>query len=414
MLEEDNDNNPPELVEASGEEEQAPAVPDQSEEDRLRTTSMADSTRDDNKIKPVPISQFITHNNLQVCQVNATIPHANLAMEEHVALAYVEPTVIGTGSFGIVFKADLQHTSETVAIKKVLQDQRYKNRELDIFREVQHENLLKLKYYYYTSGNGTEVYLNLITEYFPDTLSSIVRRQRRARRYIPAWMRTLCAYQIFRGLNYLHTRGICHRDIKPQNILFDMQRNLLQICDFGSAKHLIPGQFSVSYICSRYYRAPELIFGSRSYSTSIDMWSVGCVLAELCLLRPLFAGETSLDQLVEIIKHMGSPSPEEILAMQPEDEEINIPHLEPHTWQELLPSHACTDPFRDLVSAILIYDPQQRLTALEALAHPAMDEVRSPEFIDRAKTLPMLFNFSEEEFVLQPELREKLIPHGLA
>ena len=93
----------------------------------------------------------------------------------------------------------------------------------------------------------------------------------------------LYAYQAFRGLAYIHALGICHRDIKPQNLLVDPDTHELKICDFGSAKRLSAGEVNVSYICSRYYRAPELIFGATNYTQSIDVWSVGCVLAELLL-----------------------------------------------------------------------------------------------------------------------------------
>lgn len=93
----------------------------------------------------------------------------------------------------------------------------------------------------------------------------------------------LYIYQNFRALAYLHALGICHRDIKPQNLLVDSDNHVLKVCDFGSAKRLIKGEVNVSYICSRYYRAPELIFGATEYNNSIDVWSVGCVMAELLL-----------------------------------------------------------------------------------------------------------------------------------
>ncbi|KAH1083461.1 hypothetical protein J1N35_023222 [Gossypium stocksii] len=109
--------------------------------------------------------------------------------------------------------------------------------------------------------------------------------------------------QIFRGLAYLHSVvGVCHRDLKPQNVLVDPLTHQVKICDFGSAKVLVKGEANISYICLRFYRAPELIFGATEYTTSIDIWSAGCVLAELLLGQPLFPGENAVGQLVEIIK----------------------------------------------------------------------------------------------------------------
>jgi serine/threonine protein kinase len=91
--------------------------------------------------------------------------------------------------------------------------------------------------------------------------------------------------------------------VEPNNLV-------LKICDFGSAKRLVKGEPNVAYICSRYYRAPELIFGATDYSTAIDVWSIGCVIAEMLLGEPLFPGESATDQLVEIIKILGTPTAE--------------------------------------------------------------------------------------------------------
>jgi serine/threonine protein kinase len=96
-------------------------------------------------------------------------------------------------------------------------------------------------------------------------------------------------------LTYIHSLGICHRDIKPQNLLVDPQTHSLKVCDFGSAKRLVRGEINVSYICSRYYRAPELIFGATEYTNAIDVWSVGCVMAEMLLGQPLFPGDSGVD-----------------------------------------------------------------------------------------------------------------------
>lgn len=129
--------------------------------------------------------------------------------------------------------------------------------------------------------------------------------------------------------------GICHRDIKPQNILVDPNNYALKICDFGSAKRLVKGEPNVAYICSRYYRAPELIFGATDYSTAIDVWSIGCVIAEMLLGEPLFPGESATDQLVEIIKILGTPSAEQIKIMNPQHQEFKFPQIKSHPWNKV-------------------------------------------------------------------------------
>ena len=109
----------------------------------------------------------------------------------------------------------------------------------------------------------------------------------------------LYMYQVARSLAYIHQVGICHRDIKPQNLLLDPNTHVVKLCDFGSAKMLVKGESNIAYICSRYYRAPELIFGATDYTTAIDTWSFGCVFAELILGQPLFPGESNVDQVVQ-------------------------------------------------------------------------------------------------------------------
>ena len=113
------------------------------------------------------------------------------------------------------------------------------------------------------------MYLNLVLEFVPDTVYRVARAFHKKKEYMPILYVKLYAYQLCRSLAYIHGLGICHRDIKPQNLLIDHERGILKLCDFGSAKILKSGEPNVSYICSRYYRAPELIFGATFYTTTI-------------------------------------------------------------------------------------------------------------------------------------------------
>ncbi|KAJ1948655.1 glycogen synthase kinase 3, partial [Dispira parvispora] len=204
-------------------------------------------------------------------------------------LSYTNCKNVGNGSFGVVYQAQLVPSGEMVAIKKVLQDKRFKNRELAVMKEVRHYNIVELKAYFYAQGeNKDDLYLNLVLEFVPETVYRVTRQYAKLKQPVPIFHVKLYMYQLFRSLAYIHSIGICHRDIKPQNLLLNPTTGILKLCDFGSAKVLVAGEPNVSYICSRYYRAPELIFGATNYTTSIDIWSAGCVMAELILGQPLF------------------------------------------------------------------------------------------------------------------------------
>ncbi|CAF4429621.1 unnamed protein product, partial [Didymodactylos carnosus] len=175
------------------------------------------------------------------------------------------------------------------------------------------------------------------------------------------------------------------------------------------AKQLIKGEPNVSYICSRYYRAPELIFGAIDYTCYIDVWSSGCVLAELLLGQPIFPGESGVDQLVEIIKVLGTPSREQIRQMNPNYQEFRFPQIKAHPWHKVFRNR--TPPMAiDVVCRLLDYTPATRLTPLEACAHSFFDELRDPETRLPNGLLPPLFNFSQQELNITPSLNNRLIP----
>ncbi|KAG2684027.1 hypothetical protein I3843_10G059100 [Carya illinoinensis] len=298
-------------------------------------------------------------------------------------ISYMAERVVGTGSFGIVFQAKCLETGETVAIKKVLQDRRYKNRELQLMRVMDH----------------------------PNTMYRVLKHYSSANQRMPLIFVKLYLYQIFRGLAYIHTvPGVCHRDLKPQNLLVDPLTHQVKLCDFGSAKMLVKGEANISYICSRFYRAPELIFGATEYTTSIDIWSAGCVLAELLLGQPLFPGENAVDQLVEIIKVLGTPTREEIRCMNPNYTDFRFPQIKAHPWHKVFHKRMPPEAI-DLASRLLQYSPSLRCTALEACAHPFFDELREPNArLPNGRPLPPLFNFKQELSGASPELVNRLIP----
>lgn len=327
-------------------------------------------------------------------------------------LTYNADKVIDRGTFGVVYQATVAETGETVAIKKVLQDRRYKNRELQIMKELSHPNVITLRHAFYTTGTSQdELYLNVVMDYMPDTMYRIVKHYSKMRQQMPILLVKLYAYQLMRGIGYVHKIGICHRDIKPQNVLADPSCCTMKICDFGSAKKLVRGEPNVSYICSRYYRAPELIFGATEYDTMIDVWSNGCVIAEMILGNPIFPGDNAVDQLVEIIKVLGTPTREQILAMNHNYTEFKFPQIKAIPWPRFFKNKAPNDAI-DFIASLLVYIPNQRPNAYQSLLHPFFDELRDQNTrLPNGAQLPNLFEWTiQERELVEPGLLERLTP----
>lgn len=332
-------------------------------------------------------------------------------------ISYSAERIIGNGSFGVVFQAAVVETGEVVAIKKVLQDKRFKNRELQIMRQLvkdPHSNIVGLKHCFYSQGEKPdELYLNLVLEYVPETVYSISRQHSKAKIALPLLHVKLYLYQLSRALSHIHSLGICHRDIKPQNLLVNPETQQLKLCDFGSAKALVKGEPNVAYICSRYYRAPELIFGSTDYTTAIDVWSQGCVGAELLLGQPLFPGDSGVDQLVEIIKVLGTPTREEISSMNSNYTEFKFPQIKACQWRKVFRSKTPEDAM-DFIASTLAYAPEERVKPLDGCAHPFFDELRNPSTkLPTGKELPPMFDFTQHELNSSPDILRKLIPDHL-
>jgi serine/threonine protein kinase len=325
---------------------------------------------------------------------------------------YTAKGVLSKGNFGSVYKALVQESGQLVAIKKVFEDPDYKTRELEILKKTKHPNVVKVRHAFYTREPSTDkLFLNLVMDYIPDTLHKIIQLYKNMRQNFPLVYAKLYTYQLLRALGYLHAMNICHRDVKPQNLLVDLKTHAAKLCDFGSAKRLERNETSISYIVSRNYRAPELIFGSTRYGCSVDMWSAGCVLAEIFLGAPLFNSHTSKDHIKYIIRHIGTPTKHEMDSMNPYNETYSFPYVKVLPLSKLLHNKAPPDAI-DFISKLLVYDPRRRLTAHQAMMHPFFDTLRNQIVrMPRVETLPELFNFNQVEMSsMSPETLDKLKP----
>jgi glycogen synthase kinase 3 beta len=331
------------------------------------------------------------------------------------SFTYNVERVLGSGSFGIVYQLQVVETGKSVAIKRVYQDKRHQSRELQIMKELRHPNGVEFKHVFYTSGDQPgETCLNLVMEYCSHTVYGVMKHYEKTKQALPQIFVQLYSYQICRGCAYIHALGICHRDIKPQNLLVDGKTHALKLCDFGSAKRLVKGESSVAYIGSRYYRAPELILGATDYTTAIDLWSAACVTAELVLGEPIFPGESNVDQLLGIVEVLGTPTRDELMAMGPKLAAMKWPQIKPYPWSKVFRPRTSSDTITiDYISKLLVYDPRTRPSGLQSCMHPLFDDIRDPAArISNSKALPdNLFVFSQEEqSLMDAETTAKLVP----
>lgn len=185
--------------------------------------------------------------------------------------------------------------------------------------------------------------------------------------------------QLLRGLKYLHSANILHRDLKPGNLLINANCDL-KICDFGLARTSRGNdQFMTEYVVTRWYRAPELLLCCDNYGTSIDVWSVGCIFAEILGRKPIFPGTECLNQLKLIINVLGSQQEPDIAFIDnPKARKFikSLPYSRGTHFSRLYPQ---ADPLAiDLLQRMLVFDPTKRITVSEALQHPYMSGLYDP------------------------------------
>ncbi|EAY14003.1 CMGC family protein kinase [Trichomonas vaginalis G3] len=322
---------------------------------------------------------------------------AGRALDEN--LGYQTLCVSGIGTFGAVFKVQ-DDKGEVYAIKKVWLNPRFKNRESQITPLLAHPNCLHCyKSFITNEGPNRDAYFHLVTDFLPEDLEKLASVKS------PIDMRfvKIFGYQLFAGLCYLHHFGLCHRDIKPSNVLIDQNDGRCQLCDFGSAKFLVENVKNVSYIATRSYRAPELILDCKTYNTKIDVWSAGCVLAELVLHTILFNGTKGEEVLERITGIIGMPKIGDLDTFQHNLPLIFIGPRYTKLQNEFPPD---TDPeFLDLLNHIFVWNVNNRYSAADCMRHPFFKDVWNlklpngndlPEYFHKMKTPEEMFeNFPD-------------------
>jgi glycogen synthase kinase 3 beta len=271
-------------------------------------------------------------------------------------------------------------------VKTVPQNPGHQNRELDICRAlavVKHPYIIDAIGVYHTADDQGAAFMNLVMEYVPLTLSRVLSKLRQQNMRLKEEHIRTCMRQLAAALQFMHGQSIAHRDLQPDNILIDTHSGRIKLADFGSAKRLVAGSRSTTYIGSRFYRAPELILDRDQYGVEIDMWSYGCILAELTVGTAFFAGQDNVSQLVEIIRVLGTITQSDIESMPGSRTIDAYPSVcrGPKPWPKALTIKRFGRSFRasyglsyeNLLDSLLRWQPSQRLTAREVIEHPFFD-----------------------------------------
>lgn len=279
---------------------------------------------------------------------------------------------VGEGTYGVVYKAKDRMTNDYVALKKIrleVEDEGIPStalREISILRELDHPNIVKLRDVEHSEGR-----LYLVFEWVDRDLKKYMEAVGGALH--PQTIKSFM-YQLLLGMDVCHVRGIMHRDLKPQNLLVD-RKNCLKLADFGLARaFMIPIRAYTHEVVTLWYRAPEILLGQKTYAPAVDMWSIGCIFAELVTRRPLWPGDSEIDELFRIFRTMGTPDAEVWPGV------TELPDYKPTfpKWprrsvgRAVADSGLCAEGI-DLLEKMLAYEPSARITAKDALKHPYFD-----------------------------------------
>ncbi|CAI5530143.1 unnamed protein product [Closterium sp. Naga37s-1] len=269
---------------------------------------------------------------------------------------YEKVEKIGEGTYGVVYKARDRLTNETIALKKIrleAEDEGVPStaiREIALLKEMQHGNIVRLQDVVHADRRLYLVfeYLDLDLKKHLDTSPHIAQD----RMIIKSYM-----YQILQGVAYCHAHRVLHRDLKPQNLLIDRQTNSLKLADFGLARAFgIPVRTFTHEVVTLWYRAPEILLGSNHYGTPVDIWSVGCIFAEMINQRPLFPGDSEIDELFKIFRMLGTPNDDNWPGVsQLPDYKTSFPQWTSKDHQSIVPTLEKSG--IDLLSKMLCLDP---------------------------------------------------------
>ncbi|KAJ8516619.1 hypothetical protein ONZ45_g6083 [Pleurotus djamor] len=281
---------------------------------------------------------------------------------------------VGEGAYAVVYRGREVTSGRQCAIKKIKVGQ-FKDgldmsaiREVKFLRELKHQNVIELLDVFSSKTN-----LNLVLEFLDSDLEMVIKD--RTLVFLPADIKSWMA-MTFRGLEFCHRNWILHRDLKPNNLLIASD-GMLKIADFGLARDFAdPGYKMTCQVITRWYRPPELLFGCRYYSSAVDIWSVGCIFAELMLRTPYLPGESDMDQLKTIFRALGTPTEDDWPGHTKLPDYVPVGQFPKMPLRDLFTA-ASADAL-NLLQKCFIYEPRRRISARDALHHPYFFALPNP------------------------------------
>mmetsp|Transcript_15441 Transcript_15441/g.23141 ORF Transcript_15441/g.23141 Transcript_15441/m.23141 type:complete len:330 (+) Transcript_15441:24-1013(+) len=283
---------------------------------------------------------------------------------------------IGEGTYGVVYKAEDTETGKLVALKKIRLSTSAEGvpstaiREISLLKEASnHAAVVKLLDVMHVNNK-----LWLVFEFLDKDLKAYLDELVEAEKTLDKFVLKHFLYQLVSGIAFCHARRILHRDLKPQNLLIDIKTGALKLADFGLARAFgVPVRPYTHEVITLWYRPPEILLGARQYSTPADVWSIGCIFAEMAMAKPLFPGDSEIDQLYKIFKKLGTPNEQSWPGVTKLE---NYNTLFPQ-WGETIDrkmSRYLGTLGLDLLKRMLEYSPAKRISAMAALKHPYFND----------------------------------------
>mmetsp|Transcript_22159 Transcript_22159/g.47005 ORF Transcript_22159/g.47005 Transcript_22159/m.47005 type:complete len:367 (-) Transcript_22159:453-1553(-) len=303
-------------------------------------------------------------------------------VDKHVLRKYDVTQKLGKGAYAVVFKAVDKKSKSVVALKKIFDAFQNATDAQRTFREIMylqgltgHDNIIRLQNVL-KAENDKDIYL--VFDYMETDLHAVIRAN-----ILEPVHKQFIVYQCLKALLYCHSGNLVHRDLKPSNLLLN-EECLCKVADFGLARSLRAMELGeennsvlTDYVATRWYRAPEILLGSTSYSFAVDMWALGCIIAEMFIGKPLLPGSSTMNQLEKIIEVTGSPSTEDVEASNSKFAAPMLQSLPKHEKKNMASLMSAPPEAIDIIEKLLAFNPAKRLTVEQALAHPYMKEFRT-------------------------------------